>query len=141
MTRSAGRDSGDYASNHCQRHAIGAVVHREGEIFTIGDLVEKPDPAEAPSNLAIAGRYLFAPLIFDMIRRVQPDKKGEIQLTDAIAANLGQLPIHGVRFSGRRFDCGSKEGFVSANLHFGLKHPEIADKVLASATEIMGCQS
>ena len=64
----------------------------------------------------------------------------EIQLTDAIAANLQKLPIHGVQFSGRRFDCGGKEGFVSANLHFALKHPEISDKVLKSATEIMARQ-
>ncbi|MEC8275919.1 MAG: sugar phosphate nucleotidyltransferase, partial [Pseudomonadota bacterium] len=108
-----------------------------GNRLEIRGMVEKPSADEAPSNLCITGRYILSTEIFDFLDKGVRGAGGEIQLTDAIADNLGKMPIHGVRFSGRRFDCGSKEGFVAANLHFGLKHPEIADKVKRTATEIM----
>lgn len=108
-----------------------------GNRLEIRGMVEKPSADEAPSNLCITGRYILSTEIFDFLDKGVRGAGGEIQLTDAIADNLGKMPIHGVRFSGRRFDCGSKEGFVAANLHFGLKHPEIAEKVKLTATEIM----
>ena len=81
-------------------------------------MVEKPSADDAPSNLCITGRYILSTEIFDYLDKGVRGAGGEIQLTDAIADNLGKMPIHAVRFSGRRFDCGSKEGFVAANLHF-----------------------
>lgn len=122
-------------------YGIIAPGETKGNHLQIKGMVEKPKPEEAPSNLCITGRYVLSTEIFEYLDKGVRGAGNEIQLTDAIAANLGQLPIHGVRFSGRRFDCGSKEGFVAANLHFGLKHPEIAGKVLKSATEIMARQN
>ena len=122
-------------------YGIIAPGETKGNHLQIKGMVEKPKPEEAPSNLCITGRYVLSTEIFEYLDKGVRGAGNEIQLTDAIAANLDQLPIHGVRFSGRRFDCGSKEGFVAANLHFGLKHPEIAGKVLESATEIMSRQN
>jgi len=97
-----------------------------GEVFLIDDLVEKPNPDDAPSNLAIAGRYVFAPIIFDMIRRVQPDKKGEIQLTDAIRmlTNSGRRVV-GVKLKPgeRRYDIGNFGSYYQTFVEFALADP------------------
>jgi UTP--glucose-1-phosphate uridylyltransferase len=108
------------------RHYGVVKPDSEGDVFTISDLIEKPDPAEAPSRLAIAGRYLFAPLIFDMIRRVQPDKKGEIQLTDAIRllCQSGRRVV-GVKLRAdeRRYDIGNFASYYETFLEFALADP------------------
>jgi UTP--glucose-1-phosphate uridylyltransferase len=100
-------------------------------------IVEKPDPANAPSNLAVVGRYILTPAIFYHLQQVQPGKGGEIQLTDAIAALLNQEPVLAYRYQGTRYDCGSKLGYMKANVEFALRHPEIAQEFasyLASRT-------
>ncbi|MBI3666191.1 MAG: UTP--glucose-1-phosphate uridylyltransferase [Acidobacteria bacterium] len=99
----------------------------EGDVFRIRELVEKPAPDRAPSNLAIAGRYVFSPVIFDMIRRVEPDRRGEIQLTDAIRllAASGQ-PVVGVRLAPgeRRYDIGNFRSYFETFLEFALADPD-----------------
>jgi len=95
------------------------------ELFEIEDLVEKPDPAEAPSNLAIIGRYVLTPDIFRHLRQTQPGAGGEIQLTDAIRARLTEGPVYGLRFSGRRYDAGDKLGFLKATTELALKNPAL----------------
>ena len=95
------------------------------ELSAIRALVEKPVPEQAPSTLAVVGRYVLTPRIFDKLAAVQPGSGGEIQLTDAIAALLAEERVMAYRFAGRRFDCGSKLGYLEATVELGLKHPEV----------------
>ena len=94
-------------------------------LYRIRSLVEKPKPEDAPSNLAIIGRYVLTPQIFDSLTRIAPGAGGEIQLTDGMRHLLGSQPIYGLKFEGRRFDAGDKQGFLRATVEFGLKHPTL----------------
>ena len=94
-------------------------------LYQIRSLVEKPKPEDAPSNLAIIGRYVLTPQIFDSLTRIAPGAGGEIQLTDGMRHLLGSQPIYGLKFEGRRFDAGDKQGFLRATVEFGLKHPTL----------------
>ncbi|MBY0505468.1 MAG: UTP--glucose-1-phosphate uridylyltransferase GalU [Bryobacteraceae bacterium] len=94
-------------------------------LYRIRSLVEKPKPAEAPSNLAIIGRYILTPAIFDSLTRIKPGAGGEIQLTDGMRHLLGSEPIYGLKFEGKRFDAGDKQGFLRATVEFGLAHPTL----------------
>jgi UTP--glucose-1-phosphate uridylyltransferase len=98
----------------------------EVNLLQVKNIVEKPKPEDAPSTLAVVGRYILTPAIFDCLENVKPDKGGEIQLTDGIADLLKQETVLAYRFAGKRYDCGSKLGFMKANVEFALKHPEIA---------------
>jgi UTP--glucose-1-phosphate uridylyltransferase len=89
-------------------------VMEEERIYRVNSMVEKPDPADAPSNLAIIGRYILTPDIFELIRTTPPGKNGEMQITDAIMRQAEQGKVIGYQFKGRRFDCGSVEGFMEA---------------------------
>lgn len=100
----------------------GKVI--DGRIYLVDDFIEKPDPSEAPSNLAIASRYIFTPGIFDYLDRVKPGKNNEIQLTDAMRMMLGDKVMYGLKFDGKRHDIGSKLDFLKTNVIYGLKHPE-----------------
>ncbi len=91
----------------------------------VTSIVEKPKPADAPSNLAVVGRYILTPAIFDLLRHTQAGAGGEIQLTDAIATLLQQETVLAHAFSGQRYDCGSKLGYLQATLAYGCKHPEV----------------
>ena len=91
----------------------------------VTSIVEKPKPADAPSNLAVVGRYILTPAIFDLLRHTQAGAGGEIQLTDAIATLLQQETVLALAFSGLRYDCGSKLGYLQATLAYGCKHPEV----------------
>jgi UTP--glucose-1-phosphate uridylyltransferase len=99
-----------------------------GPLVRIKGIVEKPDPAEAPSNLAVVGRYILTPAIFDCLENVQPGKGGEIQLTDGIAALMAREPVLAYRYHGIRYDCGSKLGYMKANVEYALRHPEIGSE-------------
>ncbi len=94
-------------------------------LFKIDDLVEKPAPSKAPSNIAIIGRYILTPDIFHFLETVTPGKDGEIQLTDALKALLKTRDIYGYLFEGRRYDAGDKAGFLEATVELALKHPEV----------------
>jgi len=96
----------------------------DGELRVVS-IVEKPAPADAPSNLAVVGRYLLTPGIFDHLRRTRPGAGGEIQLTDAISALLADEPVIASPFQGKRYDCGSKLGYLKATVEYGLAHPEL----------------
>ncbi len=98
--------------------SIGGRLHR------VSDLVEKPPPEEAPSDLAIIGRYILTPEIFDHLEETKPGSGGEIQLTDGLRSLLGQQPIYAYQFSGTRYDTGNKLGFLQATVEFALRRPE-----------------
>ncbi len=95
----------------------------------ISDIVEKPDPAEAPSTLAVVGRYILTPRIFDHLASIPSTVGGEIQLTAAIASLLAEEQVFAYLFDGVRYDCGSKSGYIEATLALALKHPEIGKKL------------
>ena len=98
-------------------------------------LVEKPKPAEAPSTMMLVGRYVLQPEIFARLEDQAPGAGNEIQLTDAMARLIGAQPFHAVPISGRRFDCGSKAGFLTANLALGLERPDIAPALRQQLSE------
>lgn len=99
-----------------QIHKFGVIAGSQIKdgLYQISDMVEKPDPKDAPSNLAVIGRYILTPDIFDIIEQTPPGKNGEIQLTDALLTQAQKGCVLGYKFKGRRFDCGSVEGFVEA---------------------------
>lgn len=97
----------------------------------ISSIVEKPEPQDAPSNLGVVGRYVFTPRILDLLAHQKPGKGGEIQLTDAIAELLTIENVLAYQFKGKRFDCGSKLGFLKATLNYGLKHAELGSELKA----------
>ncbi len=96
------------------KYGVIEGVMEEDRIWRVKSMVEKPEPAEAPSNLAIIGRYILTPDIFELIRTTPPGKNGEMQITDAIMRQAEQGRVIGYQFRGRRFDCGSVEGFMDA---------------------------
>jgi UTP--glucose-1-phosphate uridylyltransferase len=96
----------------------------QGELL-VSSIVEKPDPSEAPSNLAVVGRYLLTPRIFEKLEQTDAGAGGEIQLTDAIAALLEDEPVIAYPFEGKRYDCGSKLGYLEATVELALAHPEL----------------
>jgi UTP--glucose-1-phosphate uridylyltransferase len=106
-------------------YGIVTIERMQGDQARIHSIVEKPKPADAPSNLAVIGRYVLTPRIFDQLNQVTPGAGGEIQLTDAISKLLGHEPVHAVRLPGRRFDCGSKLGYLQATIEYGVRHPEV----------------
>lgn len=99
----------------------------EANLLKVNSIVEKPKPENAPSTLAVVGRYIFTPTIFDCLEKVKPGKGDEIQLTDGIADLMQIEEVFAYRFSGKRFDCGSKLGFMKANVELALKHPELKE--------------
>ena len=98
---------------------------KDGRVTEINAIVEKPSPETAPSTKAVVGRYILEPGVFDVLAKGQRGAGGEIQLTDALAARIGHVPFHGLDFSGERFDCGSKIGFLKANIAFGMARDEL----------------
>ena len=110
-----------------QTASYGIVIAESfrARLEKVKGIVEKPKPADAPSNLAVIGRYVLTPAIFDHLARVRPGAGGEIQLTDAIAALLAEERVLAYRFEGVRYDCGSKLGYLQATVALGVRHPEI----------------
>jgi UTP--glucose-1-phosphate uridylyltransferase len=100
------------------------------DVLQLKSIVEKPKPADAPSTLAVVGRYVLTPKIFDCLENVRPGKGGEIQLTDGIAALMQYEKVLAYRFHGKRYDCGSKLGYMKANVEFAMRHPEIGGEFL-----------
>jgi UTP--glucose-1-phosphate uridylyltransferase len=96
-----------------------------GRLFRIQNMVEKPSPSDAPSNLAIIGRYILTPTIFKKLAATRRGKGGEVQLTDALKSLLDDEPVYGLIFEGKRYDAGDKLGFLKATVEFGLKEPNL----------------
>jgi UTP--glucose-1-phosphate uridylyltransferase len=108
-------------------YGIVTIDAMAGDMARIRGIVEKPKPANAPSNLAVIGRYVLTPRIFELLSQVTPGAGGEIQLTDAISKLLDHEKVMAVRLPGRRFDCGSKLGYLQATVEFGVRHGEIGE--------------
>lgn len=108
------------------RYGVFKMIDRKDNTFTVQDLVEKPDPSLAPSNMAIFGRYILQPEIFAFLDEHEKGTGGEIQLTDAMAKLIRHQPFYGYIFEGERLDCGSEIGFVKAQIAFALKRRDLA---------------
>ena len=100
------------------KYGVIAGKEIENGVYMINNMVEKPEPKNAPSNLAIIGRYILTPDIFDILRKTKPGKGGEIQITDALLTQAKKGVVLGFKFKGKRFDCGSVDGFIEATNHF-----------------------
>lgn len=120
------------------KYGIVATEDREGRVSRVTRIVEKPKPENAPSTLAVVGRYLLSPTVFDKLEHTGRGAGGEIQLTDAIADLLADEPVYAYEFEGRRYDCGSKLGYLQATVEFGLKHEQLGTKFGQWLTEIVG---
>lgn len=112
-----------------RQYGIVKPGRREGVLYPVAAIVEKPQPDKAPSRLGVVGRYILTPRIFHYLQRVKPGAGGEIQLTDGIAALLEEERVLAHRFAGVRYDCGSKLGYLKANVAYGLQHPEIGGEL------------
>ncbi|SDU09983.1 UTP--glucose-1-phosphate uridylyltransferase GalU [Stappia sp. ES.058] len=123
-----------------QTHNYG-IVEVEGDptahTVQITGMVEKPKPADAPSNLFINGRYILQPRIFELLEKQDTGAGGEIQLTDAMLALMGEQSFTGLRFEGQTYDCGSKAGFLSANIAYALEDEELADQIRPVLTDLL----
>jgi UTP--glucose-1-phosphate uridylyltransferase len=107
------------------KYGIVSITGEEGALAQISNIIEKPKPVQAPSNLAVVGRYLLTPRIFGLLETTKKGSGGEIQLTDAIAQLLEEERVLSYRFQGKRYDCGSKLGYLQATVEYALKHPEL----------------
>lgn len=123
----------DVPRDQTDRYGILDLASDDGRLAAVKGLVEKPAPDQAPSTLSIIGRYILLPEVFDHLERKEQGAGGEIQLTDAMARLIGGAPFHGLRFDGRRFDCGDKIGFFEANIAFALAREDLAK----SAREVL----
>jgi UTP--glucose-1-phosphate uridylyltransferase len=119
----------DVPRDATSKYGILDAASDDGRLLEVRGLVEKPDPEVAPSTVAIYGRYILQPRVFDHLSHHQRGAGGEIQLTDAISKLIGEQPVFGFRFQGRRFDCGDKVGFLQANIAFALRRPDLSDKI------------
>ena len=113
---------------HVRRYGIVAGSPDGERLLKVSQIVEKPSPEEAPSRMAVAGRYVLSPAVFEQIRRQPRGAGGEIQLTDGIAGLLAHEAVHAYQYAGKRYDCGSKEGFLEATVEIALTHPEVGQR-------------
>ena len=125
----------DVPQNETASYGIVTPGADDGRIVEVNGLVEKPSPKDAPSNIAVVGRYIIEPGVFTHLNRQEQGAGGEIQLTDSLARQIGEVPFSGLRFSGERFDCGSKIGFLQANIAFALKRDELGQNLKSWLTE------
>jgi UTP--glucose-1-phosphate uridylyltransferase len=109
------------------RYGVIAARGLGANVYEVQDLVEKPDPRDAPSDLAIIGRYVLTPDLFSILRETAPDSRGEIQLTNGLRVLRGRRPIYAVEFEGKRHDTGEKLGFLKATVEFALARPDLSD--------------
>jgi UTP--glucose-1-phosphate uridylyltransferase len=110
---------------HTNRYGVLDPAADDGRLVEVRGLVEKPDPAAAPSRLAVIGRYILLPEVFEHLALQQTGAGGEIQLTDALARMIGRHPFHGLRFEGRRFDCGARLGYLEAIIACALERDDL----------------
>jgi UTP--glucose-1-phosphate uridylyltransferase len=127
----------DVPRDQTNRYGILDVSGEDGRLAKAKGLVEKPKPETAPSTLAIIGRYVLDPIVFQELDKKTRGAGNEIQLTDGLNRTIGQVPFHGYRFEGRRYDCGTRVGFVEANVAFGLAHPEMGSRLKPLLTKLL----
>jgi UTP--glucose-1-phosphate uridylyltransferase len=118
-----------------QSYGIVTPGAQDGPLTEVVGLVEKPKPEDAPSTLAIVGRYILQPEVMQVLGRIGAGSGGEIQLTDGMAEVIGTQPFHAYTFSGDRYDCGDSKGFVIANLAVALRRPDLAPALRAFMAE------
>jgi UTP--glucose-1-phosphate uridylyltransferase len=118
-------------------YGVVGVGDPKGKAFAITQMVEKPAAADAPSNLSITGRYILQPEIFELLGKQAAGAGGEIQLTDAMVALAKTQPFYGLKFAGRSYDCGSKIGFLTANVAYGLERPDLGPELRAELTRML----
>lgn len=128
----------DVPKDQTNRYGILDVTSDDGKLAKAQGLVEKPDPADAPSTLSIIGRYILQPEVFEYLDKHERGAGNEIQLTDAIAKTIGDVAFHGLRFDGTRFDCGDKAGFVEANVAFALAREDVGPAVREAVSKLLG---
>jgi UTP--glucose-1-phosphate uridylyltransferase len=121
----------DVPREQTSSYGILDIKSDDGKLVDIKGLVEKPKPENAPSTLSVIGRYILQPEVFNHLASFEKGAGGEIQLTDAMAKLIGKQPFNGFRYEGQRYDCGSRIGFIEANIAFSLHDPEIGDSVRA----------
>ena len=136
------KDSPVVGVEHVPHELVGKYGILDGEkiennLYRIKDLVEKPAPEEAPSNIAIIGRYVLTPDVFDALRETAPGKGGEIQLTDALRTLLNEKEMFARMIAGKRYDIGSKVGFIRANIELSLTRKELRDKIIGLMESIL----
>jgi UTP--glucose-1-phosphate uridylyltransferase len=119
-------------------YGVVGVGKPKGKAFEITQMVEKPKAADAPSNLSITGRYILQPELFELLGKQAAGAGGEIQLTDAMLALAKTQPFYGLKFEGRSYDCGSKIGFLTANVAYGLDRPDLAAEFRSELKRILG---
>ena len=119
----------DVLPEHTNRYGILDIEEDDGQVVSVKGLVEKPLLGDAPSNLAVIGRYILGPEVFDHLAEKHAGAGGEIQLTDALAKMVSSAPFYGLRFEGKRFDCGDKAGFLEANIAFALDRDDMKEAV------------
>ena len=123
-------------------YGILDVTEERGALTRVRAMIEKPKPGTAPSNLAVIGRYILPPTVMKSLSSISSGAGGEIQLTDAIANEIVQgRPVHGFRFNGDRYDCGSKSGFLQATVAFGLERDDLRDDLLDFIRRMVGMRS
>ncbi len=126
----------EVANEHTSRYGIIKPGYDDGKKVEIKHLVEKPDPKDAPSNLAVIGRYILEPQVFDLLENQARGAGNEIQLTDALSNLLKSSPFYGLRFDGTRYDCGDKIGFLQANIAFALNRPDMSGEMADHIKEL-----
>ncbi len=112
---------------HTSSYGIVTPGEKKGRLVEVKNLVEKPKPEEAPSTIAVVGRYIIQPSVFDTLSEQRKGANGEIQLTDALSEQIGKTPFFGFEFSGKRFDCGSKLGFLQANFALAMERDDLRE--------------
>jgi UTP--glucose-1-phosphate uridylyltransferase len=120
------------------KYGVLDVLEDKGKLVSVKGLVEKPPVEQAPSNLTIIGRYVLMPEVVHYLAAMEKGAGGEVQLTDGMAKLIGKQPFHGLRYEGRRFDCGDKAGFLEAQIAFALKRPDLAEAVRSFLPKYMG---
>lgn len=120
------------------KYGVVKASKLEERVYKVDSIVEKPAPDKAPSNLAVVGRYILTPRIFEKLQSTQKGTGGEIQLTDAIAALLRDEQVLAYEFHGKRYDCGSKIGYLEATVEYALKHEELSDEFRAYLSNLVG---
>lgn len=125
------------APSETNKYGIVDVNGSQEKLTSIRGIVEKPAPKQAPSNLGVVGRYILTPRVFTLLENTHKGSGGEIQLTDAIAKLLTEEAVYAYQFDGKRYDCGSKLGYLEATVAYALKHPELADDFKRSLGELV----
>jgi UTP--glucose-1-phosphate uridylyltransferase len=120
------------------KYGILKVGSDDGRLVSVTGLIEKPTPENAPSNLSIIGRYVLLPDVIEHLARMERGAGNEVQLTDGMARMIGHTPFHGLRYTGQRFDCGDKIGFLEAQIAFALARPEMAGHIRAFLSKYQG---